>query len=392
MKIRLRTGWMLAALALGSLGTAGAQTRPPYEVNAILSLSGPAAFFGVSSSKTLKVMEDMVNGGGGIGGRPIKIVLWDDQSQPQVAVQLINDLIAKHVPVVIGPSNTAACSAIGPLIAKSGPVGFCVSPFIQVAPGSFFFANGPDMPDNAAVVLRYYRERGLTRFAMLDSTDATGLSADKGFADAFALAENKGLTLVTQQHFAPTDVSVAAQIAQIKAANPQVLIGYTVGSPFQTLVRGMHDGGLDVPIATSAGNMTSVQMTQALSVMPKELDFAAYPSYVDGASVPKVVADQEALFRRTLVAAGIKPDGGYAGVWDMASIVFEALRHLGPDPSAEAVRAYIANLRGWAGITGIYDFRAFPQRGISVGGYIMTRYDPDKSAFIPVSKPGGTLK
>jgi len=391
MQIRLRAAFALAAIAAVT-AVAGAQSRPPYEINAVLSLSGPAAFFGISSSKTLKVMEDMVNGGGGIGGRPIKIVLWDDQSQPQVGVQLVNDLIAKHVPVIIGPSNTAVCSAIGPLIAKTGPVAFCTSPFIQVAAGSFFFANGPDMPDNAAVVLRYYRERGLTRFAMLNSTDATGLTADKGFADAFALPENKGLTLVSQQHFAPSDVSIAAQIAQVKAANPQVLIGYTIGSPFQTLVRAVHDGGLDIPIASSAGNMTGAQMAQLTAVLPKELAFAAYPSYVEGAVVPKAVADQEALFRRTLGAAGIKPDGGYAGVWDMASIVFDALRHLGPDPSAEAVRAYIANLRGWAGITGVYDFRQFPQRGISVGGYIMTRYDPERSAFVPISKPGGAVR
>jgi branched-chain amino acid transport system substrate-binding protein len=319
-------------------------------------------------------------------------VVYDDQSSPQVAVQLTNELIAKKVAVIIGPSNTAVCSAIGPLIAKSGPVGFCVSPFIQVAAGSFFFANGPDMPDNAAVVLRYFRERGMTRFAMLNSTDATGLIADKAFIDAFALAENKTLTLVAHQHFAPTDVSVAAQVTQNKTANPQVLIGYTVGSPFQTLVRGVHDGGLDIPLASSAGNMTGAQMTQLSGFLPKELDFAAYPSYVEGAAVPKAVADQEALYRRTLIAAGLKPDGGFAGVWDMASIIIDALKRLPPDPNAEAVRASIAGLRGWAGITGIYDFRQYPQRGISMGGYIMTRFDTEKNEFIPVSKPGGLLR
>jgi branched-chain amino acid transport system substrate-binding protein len=227
---------------------------------------------------------------------------------------------------------------------------------------------------------------------MLNATDATGLVADKAFADAFALPENKSLTLVSHQHFGPLDSSIAAQIANIKAANPQALIGYTVGSPYQTIVRAMHDGGLDVPVASSAGNMTGVQMSQLTGYMPKEVDFAAYPSYVEGAVVPKAVAEHEALYRRTLTAAGLKPDGGFAGVWDMASIIFNALKTLPPDPSAEAVRARIANLRGWAGITGIYDFRQVPQRGIGVSGYIMTRFDTEKNEFIPVSKPGGTVK
>jgi ABC-type branched-subunit amino acid transport system substrate-binding protein len=103
MKIRLRTALAVAALTIGAMEVAGAQVRPAYEVNALLSLTGPAAFFGISSSKTLKIMQDMINGRGGISRRPIKIVLWDDQSQPQVGVQLVNDLIAKHVPVIIGP-------------------------------------------------------------------------------------------------------------------------------------------------------------------------------------------------------------------------------------------------------------------------------------------------
>lgn len=393
-----RRGAALCALGVlfcsADVARAATPAGTPYELNAILSTTGPGAFLGANAAKTMKIIEDLTNANGGINGRPLHIVVSDDQSQPQVAVQLTNELIAKKVPVILGPSLTATCAANAPLIAKTGPVIFCVSPYLEPTPGGFVFVNGPTASDNAAVVIRYYRERGVKRFAMLNATDASGQVLDRAFEAAFALPENQGVQLVAHQHFAPADVSVAAQISQIKSANPQVLIGWTVGSPFATLVRGAHDAGLDIPICTNGANMTNVQMTQLAGFLPTTLEFASYPSWVPGSSVSKNVADQQAKLYAAFKAAGIQLDGGYASVWDLTTNVVDALRHLPADPSAEQVRTYLANLRGWAGANGVYDFRdpALAQRGIGREGYIIDRYDATKQEFVPVSLPGGKPK
>jgi len=68
---------------------------------------------------------------------------------------------------------------------------------------------------------------------------------------------------------------VSAQLAHIKATNPQALISYNTGAPFGTVLRGMHDDGIDVPVATSGGNMTYGQMQQYAQFIPSELDFGA---------------------------------------------------------------------------------------------------------------------
>ena len=47
-------------------------------------------------------------------------------------------------------------------------------------------------------------------------------------------------------------------------------------------------------------------------------------------------------------------------------IVVDALRHLAPNASAAQVRDYILQLKGYAGINGLYDFEAVPQRGLGV--------------------------
>ena len=71
----------------------------------ILSLTGVAAFLGRSAQRDFERVETYVNAHGGIKGRPIKFVISDDQTSPQVAVQLTNQLIAKNVPLMLGPST-----------------------------------------------------------------------------------------------------------------------------------------------------------------------------------------------------------------------------------------------------------------------------------------------
>jgi branched-chain amino acid transport system substrate-binding protein len=380
-----------AVLFLGLLArgtTLGAADAVPLELNMILSTTGPAAVAGVPVSQGVRVLEQMVNTAGGINGQPVKFNILDDQSSPQVAVQLANELIAKKVPVILGPMSTASCGAVATLVEKSGPLMYCVSPFIKPSIGGYVYAGGPADVDGAAVVLRYFRERGLTRFAMLNATDASGQALDNAFVDAFALPENKGISLVAHQHFVPSATSTSAQIADIKAANPQVLISWMIGAPFATVLRGAHDGGLDVPIVSNGANASSAFMTQVASFLPKEVDFASYPASLASAE-SKGIAAAQAAQAKAFNAAHVKQEGNAMGAWDLSLIVVDAMRHLPATATADDLRGYIDKLQGFAGTNAIYNFRTYPQRGIGRDGNIMARYDASTNAFIAISKPGG---
>jgi branched-chain amino acid transport system substrate-binding protein len=360
----------------------------PYEFNMILSTTGPAAVAGVPVSQGVKVLEQMVNTAGGISGRPVKFNILDDQSSPQIAVQLANALIAKKVPVILGPMSTASCGAVAALVEKSGPLMYCVSPFIKPSVGGFVFAGGPATDDGAAVVLRHFRERGLTRFAMLNATDASGEALDKAFEAAFALPENKAISLVAHQHFAPNATSTSAQIADIKAANPQVLISWMIGAPFATVLRGAHDGGLDIPIVTNGANASAPFMAQVASFLPKEVDFASYPSSL-ALAVNKSIATAQAAQAKAFEAAHVREDGNAMGAWDLSLIVIDAMRHLPANATADDLRAYVSRLHDFAGTNALYNFEMYPQRGIGRDGNVMARYEAATNSFVAISKPGG---
>jgi hypothetical protein len=75
----------------------------------------------------------------------------------------------------------------------------------------------------------------------------------------------------------------------------------------------------------------------------------------------------------------------------MVNIVTPVLQNIGADASAATLRATISHLKNVPGALGRYDYIATPQRGISANWVIVERWDPDKAAFVAVSKPGGGL-
>jgi branched-chain amino acid transport system substrate-binding protein len=377
-------------LALGSTVAPGFGQGPqPYELNVIMPMTGYGAFLGKGEKPALDAIEKIVNKSGGIAGRPVKFVIHDDQSNPQVDVQLANSLISQHVPVILGSSLVALCGAMMPLV-KDGPVLYCFSPGVHPEPGSYVFSSSVSTTDLIPVAVRYFRERGLTRFAVITSTDASGQDAERAINAVFALPENKGLSIVDREHFGVSDISVSAQMARIKAANPQVLIAWSTGTPAGTLLRGASEAGITIPILTTNGNLTYAQMAQYSSFMPKELYFPGVPCVAPNQVTDKATKNAVTTYQTALRAEGVKPDFMGSTAWDPAMIVITALRALGPNATAAQLRQYIANIDGWVGVNGRYDFRSIPQRGLDQSAVIMVRWNQEAQTWVGVSKPGGT--
>lgn len=382
--------FLITVLAL-LVGTAplAAAAADPYEINAILPLTGGAAFLGKGEAEAMRVIEEVVNKSGGIHGRPVKFVMHDDQTNPQVTVQLTNNLIAKKVPMFLGASLSATCSAQMPLL-KDGPVQYCFSPSIHPVAGGYTFSANYATDDIFAVLIKYFRERGLRRIAVLNATDATGQDADKMLDNQIKLPENNGLSYVAYEHFNLSDISVTAQLSRIKATNPQALIVYTTGTAMANVLRTIVELGIDVPVFTSAGNMIYPQMEAYKAIMPKELLFMGPPVFGIDAVTDRDMKKQIENFFVAYRAAGIRPDQIHAFMWDVVWLVVEAARKAPANPTAVQFRDQLASIRGFNGTFGKYDFKAIPQRGLGTTWMTVERWDPPRDTWVAASKPGGS--
>ena len=366
-----------------------ASAADAYQINAILPLTGSAAFLGQSILQAMKIVEKHTNATGGIHGRPLQLVVQDDQSSPQTDVQLLAPLLAKHVPVILDGGPVAMCRAAAPLVAVEGPVLYCLSPALYPPAGGYVFSTSGSSEDETHALVTYMRSRNWKRVAVLTPTDATGQEFERVIHQLMALPENHDMQLVAFEHFAPSDLSVTAQVSKIKDSRPDVVMAWGTGTATATEYRGLQDAGLDVPVVGANGNQSYTAMAQWASILPRQYYQYAmkWPSYRQ--LRPGPVKSAMATMYKAFADEGLRPDIGASAVWDPLSIVVAQLRAL-PDPaSAQQLRDALLQLHGYAGINGYYDFRIGNQRGLGLKDCIVVRWDPATKTFVPVSGSGG---
>jgi branched-chain amino acid transport system substrate-binding protein len=386
-----RLSFALVAAAMLLLGarspSSGAGTL---DIPVILPLTGQVAFIGQEHKTSLEALEDAVNKHGGIHGAHVNFVFHDDESNPQVAVQLANQVLAKHPPIVLGSSLSPFCKAMAPLF-KDGPVMYCLSPAIYPDKGSYVIAaNVPTLYDIQAF-LNYFRAKGWKRIARLTTTAASGQDADQIFKEL--MPQYKDLTIVDEEHMGDTDTSADAQAARIKASNPQVIVVWEPGTPEGTALHALSDVGLDdIPVATTSANMVQKQIVSYSSFLPKDVLFTG-GGFQAGIAKDAGMRQAITFFDNALHADGVKQIDFQDGMaYDPALITLSAYQKLGLNATAQQMRNYILGLRSFPGVNGLYDFASGDQHGLGVENVLIFRWNPSTSWWDVVSGFGGGLK
>lgn len=388
--IGIPSAGLLGAVAALAMLSSPAPAAGTYDINVVVPLTGGAAFVGQGQKDTLSALAEQVNATGGIGGEKLNFVFHDDQTQPQLAVQLTSQILGSQPAVVMGSSLVAMCLAMAPLMGN-GPVQYCLSPGIHPKSG-YVYSTSSSSTDQIAAVVRYFRMKGWTKIATLNTTDASGQDGDRSIAEVLQYPENKDkMHIVIAEHFNPSDVSVAAQIARIKGSGVQAIIAWTTGAPAATVFRGMQQEAVELPVSPTSGNQTFAAMKQWQAFLPKDLILgsALYPPHPSSVKLdPRVESAQQAM-ETTLAKHGLKADNMVATSWDAGLIVAAGLRKLGTKATAAQLREYIDNLTDFPGVDGIYNFKKYPQRGLGEQSSTVTAYDAKTQAWVWLSQPGG---
>lgn len=381
-----------ALVALVTAGVAPVKAADDtVDLPTLLEVSGPAAFIGKETLVSMQLLADIVNAHGGIRGKKVHVALQDTTSTPSVAVQLLTQAISKHVQATFGPTFTADCNALAPLIAN-GPVVSCFSPGVHPPAGSFMFSGGVGSDSMALSIATYFRDKHWNRVAIISSTDASGQDFEENFNKVLALPVNSVLHLVGREHFAVSDLSVQAQIERIKAANPQAVIVWTAGTGLGVALRGVHDVGLDAPIMAGNANMVHAQLAGYDGFLPKTLLFPGILGITPLASSPAAVKAAQNQFASAYATTGNKPDLPGALGWDPAHLLLDAYAAIGWNATAEQLRTWIVSQHSWAGINGVYDFAKYPQRGIGPDSCVITQWNAAAHDFVAVSGPAGAVR
>ena len=110
------------ALMLGLLVLAPvAQAAEPIKIGFTMSLTGGFSSSGKPALVAMKIWEEDINARGGLLGRPVKLVYYDDQSTPSSAPSLYSKLLdVDHVDLIVGPYGTNMTAPMMPVAIQHG--------------------------------------------------------------------------------------------------------------------------------------------------------------------------------------------------------------------------------------------------------------------------------
>lgn len=240
-----------AALMLAAVTSMAAE---PIRIGAVLSVTGPAAVLGDPELKTLQLYVDELNARGGVLGRPLQLVHYDDGSDANKANGFTKRLINNDkVDVVIGGTTTGATMSMVPLLTKAQ------TPFISLAgavvvinPVKKWVFKTPHTDRMAAEkVLDDMKKRGLVKVALLSETSGFGQSGRK---ETEAVAAKYGIRLVANETYGPKDTDMSPQLTKIKnTAGVQAVFVFGLGQGPAIVTKNYQQLGIDLPLYQSHG-------------------------------------------------------------------------------------------------------------------------------------------
>jgi branched-chain amino acid transport system substrate-binding protein len=228
-------GAAILALAVGTaIWAAPAAAGEPLKIGASISSTGTYSKPGKYTQEGYLLWEKQVNERGGLLGRPVKMIIYDDKSDPATSVKLYEKLITEDkVELVVGPYSspvTNAASVVSekhkmPMVASLAATtsiwerGFKYL-FMTISPAEVYLEGVVDIA----------AQKGLKTVAVINEDTLFSKAAAAGGAK---LAEQRGMKVVFRDAYPKGTSDFATVLSKIKAANPDVLL---VGSYFDDAV------------------------------------------------------------------------------------------------------------------------------------------------------------
>jgi branched-chain amino acid transport system substrate-binding protein len=217
-----------SALAQKKYDTGATDTE--IKVGNIMPYSGPASAYGVIG-KTEDAYFKMINDKGGINGRKINFVTYDDGYSPPKAVEQVRKLVeSDEVLVVFNPLGTPSNTAIQKYL-NSKKV-----PQLFVATGATKWNDAKNFPwtigwqpsyqSEAQIYAKWLmKEKPGAKVAILYQNDDFGKDYLKGTKDGFG--DKASSFIIMEESYEVSEPTIDSHIVKIKAANPDVLLIYT---------------------------------------------------------------------------------------------------------------------------------------------------------------------
>ena len=365
----LRSGAIALAGALVAAGTAFAQE--PIRIGAFLSVTGPAAFLGDPEQKTLEMVIERINAEGGVLGRKLQLVAYDDGGDAEKARTFAKRLLEQdRVDVIVGGSTTGTTMAVVPLVEQAQ------TPFVSLA-GAVVIVEPPKKwvfktphTDRMACekIFIDLQARKLSKVALISGSGGFDRSMR---GECLKVAPKYGVEVVADETYGTADTDMTAQLTKIRASGAQAVLNAGFGQGPAIVTRNYRQVGLTLPLYQSHG----VASKEYIKLSGPAAEGVRLPAAA--LLVPELLADSDpqkpvvSAYKRDYEArfkTDVSTFGGHA--YDGLMLVVGAIKRAGSTDKIK-LRDALESTQGYVGTGGVVNMSASDHMGLGLSAFLM---------------------
>jgi branched-chain amino acid transport system substrate-binding protein len=348
-------GGLLAAC--GQSGSGGGGTTAGGEsgakIGTAFALTGPAAVYGQAQRNAVQLAAQEINGGA-IPGLKLEVLYEDDAGDKAAGTNVFQKFINQDkVLAIIGPTLSDVALAADPIAQQAGVpvlgVSNTATGVTQI--GNFIFRDS--LTESVVIpntVKRSKDKLGLKRVAILYGNDDA--FTQSGYEEFKKALDANGVAISSTQTFAKADKDFSAQLTQIKGTNPEALVcSALIAAAVGIVTQARQLLGETIPIVGGNGFNSPALMQQAGKAAEGVIVGAAWNS---ASANPK----SQAFINAYKARYNSEPDQFAAQAHAGLYIMGEAIKKAGANPSRDAVRKALGEIKGLSTVLGSFSFTA----------------------------------
>ncbi|HKG00139.1 MAG TPA: amino acid ABC transporter substrate-binding protein, partial [Xanthobacteraceae bacterium] len=323
----LSFGVVLAAAAMTVVAAqAQAPSGEPIRIGYSMALTGGLAPNGKSALLAQKIWEEDINAKGGLLGRPVKLVYYDDQSNPATIPGIYTKLLdVDKVELIIGAYATALLAPAMPIVIQKkktfiGLLGLAVNTEFNYPN---YFAMIPSGPDAKPAFTKGFFDIAMAQnpkpqtVAIVAADQEFSRNAADGARDN---AKAAGLKVVYDKTYPPTTTDFAPIVRAIQATNADIVVVCSYPPDSVGMVRAVNE--LNYRPKMIGGGMVGLQATAIKTQLGPLLN--GFTNYDFWLPVPKMdfpgISDLIKKYQARAGAEGVDALGYYMAPWGYAQL------------------------------------------------------------------------
>ena len=325
-------------------------------------LTGDSSSMGLNCKNCAELAVAQINANGGLLGKQVELVCYDDQSSTETAVKDVTRLIQEdHVVGIIGSLHSGNINATGQIVedAKIPEVGPGLAMSWLQQGWTYLFRSVGNTECSNTTLLQFCVDKGWHNIAVFNAQDDYGTDTGDVFVE---YAKNYDVEIVTRESFNPQDSDFTGQAAKIVKAQPDAVMVIAVQNDAGSVIKQLRLAGYEGPILGDS-SMGNLEVAEVAGSAAHDCYFSA--QYIIPATIEEETDETlKAFYQAYMDKYGEMPtsDTGLR-TYDAMQIMFKGIENAG-STDGTAIRDGITAISGLSLLGGTFDFTDGTGEGI----------------------------